>query len=497
MNRQIALSFFVLCSCFAACTSPGQSVSYQGVLSSNGQPVSDGVYTITFSLWDAPDGGVPLATSTAGNVQVSDGLFSTGFELDGGLLIGGERWLSVSIDGTALHPRQLVRSTLIAKTLDGVLYVQRPPEPGDPPTIIGGTDHAMSKGVAGGTIGGGSRNELNANLTSIGGGERNHASAKWAAVSGGFGNQSSGQATFVGGGVSNVASGGRSVVGGGSLNQANGTRGFVGGGETNINNGDYGVIAGGTANELSGQFASLLGGRNNRVAGDYSVVLGGRDTGVFADYGLAFGQHATVNHARSVVISLSSDPFESRNSEQFTIDAPGGVGIGVADPTAALHVSGAVKSNAIVITGGSDLAEPFPVSRKGPVEPVPGMVLSIDPETPGGLIVCCEAYDTKVAGVCSGANGLRPGMLMGQDGDSFTSDGPGRLPLAMTGRVWVFADESNGVIRPGDRLTTSGLRPGHAMRVADAGRADGAVIGKAMTPLDTETGMVLVLVNLQ
>ena len=35
------------------------------------------------------------------------------------------------------------------------------------------------------------------------------------------------------------------------------------------------------------------------------------------------------------------------------------------------------------------------------------------------------------------------------------------------------------------------------MRVADHGKAQGAMIGKAMTPLDSGQGLVLVLVSLQ
>jgi hypothetical protein len=125
------------------------------------------------------------------------------------------------------------------------------------------------------------------------------------------------------------------------------------------------------------------------------------------------------------------------------------------------------------------------------------MVLSIDPDHPGALRVATEAYDPRVAGVYSGGNGLPTGMIMGKEGCDLTAPGEDRLPLAMTGRVWVYADESNGAIVPGDRLTTSGLKPGHAMKVTDAARADGSVIGKAMTRVDVSTGMVLVLVNLQ
>ena len=84
-------------------------------------------------------------------------------------------------------------------------------------------------------------------------------------------------------------------------------------------------------------------------------------------------------------------------------------------------------------------------------------------------------------------------MLMGQPG----TIAAGEHPVALSGRVYVRADASNGSIHPGDLLTTSSVR-GHAMKVEDHPRAQGAIIGKAMTALKTgETGLVLVLVSLQ
>jgi hypothetical protein len=59
-----------------------------------------------------------------------------------------------------------------------------------------------------------------------------------------------------------------------------------------------------------------------------------------------------------------------------------------------------------------------------------------------------------------------------------------------------MADVSNGPIKPGDCLTSSST-PGHAMKVTDHVRAQGAIIGKAMTSLSSGAGMVLVLVTLQ
>lgn len=151
---------------------------------------------------------------------------------------------------------------------------------------------------------------------------------------------------------------------------------------------------------------------------------------------------------------------------------------------------GKVAVKILQITGGSDMAEPFDVKEADAVKA--GMVLSIDPENPGKLKISQKAYDRCVAGIISGAGGVEPGMLMTQSG----SAADGEYPVALTGRVYCFADASYGKIQPGDLLTTSDT-PGYAMKVADYNRAQGAVLGKAMTKLDEGRGMVLVLVTLQ
>ncbi len=150
-----------------------------------------------------------------------------------------------------------------------------------------------------------------------------------------------------------------------------------------------------------------------------------------------------------------------------------------------------VVTQVLEITGGADLSEQFDVDTdEGPVEP--GMVVSIDPSHPGKLVLSKAPYDHRVAGIISGAGGVKPGMLMAQAG----SVADGKYPVALTGRVYVRCDASHGPIQPGDLLTTS-KTPGHAMKVTDHSRAHGAVLGKAMTSLEESTGLVLVLVNLQ
>ena len=145
----------------------------------------------------------------------------------------------------------------------------------------------------------------------------------------------------------------------------------------------------------------------------------------------------------------------------------------------------------VQITGGSDFSEMFDVGGEAKVEP--GMLVVIDSDNPGRLLLSSEANDRKVAGIISGAGGVATGMTMGQDGTIAN----GKYPVALTGRVYCFVDASNAAIEPGDLLTTSAT-VGHAMKVEDHALASGATVGKAMTKLALgEKGLVLVLVNLQ
>lgn len=148
---------------------------------------------------------------------------------------------------------------------------------------------------------------------------------------------------------------------------------------------------------------------------------------------------------------------------------------------------GRVVTDVLEITGGADLSERFDIAAPAQQPIVPGTVVCIDPSAPGRLAVSTRAHDKRVAGIVSGAGGVAPGMLMGQNGTLAS----GAHPVALTGRVYCQADASNGPIEPGDLLTTSDV-PGHAMKAQDPARAQGAILGKAMTPLAEGRGLVLV-----
>ncbi len=139
------------------------------------------------------------------------------------------------------------------------------------------------------------------------------------------------------------------------------------------------------------------------------------------------------------------------------------------------------------IRGGADIVERFNATK----EVEPGTVMVIDPTSPGELMPSAGSYDTKVAGVVSGAGGVNPGLCLSQDGAL-----DGETLVAMNGRVYVKATAANGAIQPGDLLTSSDL-VGHCMKATDRTKSHGTVIGKAMSALESGEGLVLVLVNLQ
>ena len=167
----------------------------------------------------------------------------------------------------------------------------------------------------------------------------------------------------------------------------------------------------------------------------------------------------------------------------------GNVGIGTQNPQYKLDIRGVTATDTLVIRGGADLAEPFLITDRK--ETPKGALVVIDDKNPGRLKISCGEYDKCVAGVVSGAGGLKPGLTLTQKGIV-----EGGVKVALAGRVYALADTSNGSIKPGDMLTTSSL-PGHAMKATDRDRSFGAVIGKAMSPLKKGRGLVLVLVSLQ
>jgi len=197
----------------------------------------------------------------------------------------------------------------------------------------------------------------------------------------------------------------------------------------------------------------------------------------------AFADRAKVAESSEDWLRVGSSSIVSRVNN---------VTIGRSVNDAILDVKGIIETNCLEIRGGCDLTEGFDVTTKTNAEIEPGTLVSIDPNTPGKLMITNDAYDKKLAGIISGANGINAGVMMGQKG----SIADGEFPVALTGRVYVKADASFGAIKSGDILTSSPIS-GYAMKVKKYSKAHGATIGKAMSELENGRGYVLVFVNLQ
>jgi|SRR5215212_53880 len=137
----------------------------------------------------------------------------------------------------------------------------------------------------------------------------------------------------------------------------------------------------------------------------------------------------------------------------------------------------------------ADCAEEFEVDTDCRHLVAPGTVVVLGAE--GHLRYSTAAYDKCVAGIVSGGGEYESAIVLDRK-----SSEPGRMAVALMGKVSCKVDASYGPVEVGDLLTTSDT-PGHAMKVGDAARAFGAVIGKALRPLRDGKALIPVLVALQ
>ncbi|HEY5909168.1 MAG TPA: hypothetical protein VJA21_01040 [Verrucomicrobiae bacterium] len=323
-------------------------------------------------------------------------------------------------------------------------------------------------------------------------------------------------------------------------NRVTGDFGTVGGGFDNVA-GTGGTVPGGRDNSATGE-GSFAAGRNAAAAfagsfvwGDGTASTGSGGANRFvarATGGVRFYTDESIYSDTPKGISLNAQdrPMITREWDKFSSTAPddkAGLGrwglfmepmhlvAGIPDADAgdrafavwAYQTNGNHRSlfwirnidgqawfsnnvsvATLTIRGGADLAEPFAMSSTD----VPaGTLVVIDPAQPGRLKLSTRAYDRTVAGIVSGANGIQPGISMVQE----SALEAGRN-VALSGRAYALVDATTAPVEPGDLLTTSDT-PGHAMKVKDHARGQGAIVGKAMTALSEGRGLVLVLVTLQ
>jgi hypothetical protein len=165
----------------------------------------------------------------------------------------------------------------------------------------------------------------------------------------------------------------------------------------------------------------------------------------------------------------------------------GNVGIGTTSPTAKLDVNGSINVSGNINAKYQDVAEWVESSQHLQA----GTVVILDATKSNQVIASTQSYDTRVAGVIS----AQPGITLGEKGER-------KVLVATTGRVRIKVHASRGAIQIGDLLVTSDVA-GVAMKSQPLSlggvqiHRPGTLIGKALEPLSTGTGEILVLLSLQ
>jgi hypothetical protein len=303
------------------------------------------------------------------------------------------------------------------------------------------------------------------------------------------------------------------VLGGNVFHQWSATAGFEYGFYTSASNnhvssnlyfdGQWKMIKSGTgavisSGPFSGNAFSVYADNTSRAANAVStltqsfVVTMGGSVGIgTASPSYSLDVNGGVNGFRAKAGTTSASDsvatFENSSGVQMIVRGNGNVGIGTTTPSNKLHVAGSITVDGNINAKYQDLAEWVESTE----QLLPGTVVILDPARTNQVISSTQSYDTGVAGVVS----LRPGIVLGEKGDN-------KVLVATTGRVKVKVTAENGPIKIGDLLVTSD-QPGVGMKsvAVDVGgvriHRPGTIIGKALEPLISGSGEILVLLSLQ
>jgi hypothetical protein len=184
-------------------------------------------------------------------------------------------------------------------------------------------------------------------------------------------------------------------------------------------------------------------------------------------------------------IAFVGGQFETGNSKGAIL-----IGRGLGSTRFRVDPLGQVFADGGYVTGGADFAESFAV-RGDKTHYEAGDLLAIDRNGTRRMALAQEPYSHLVAGIYS----TKPGLL-GTTHTMFDPELEQEVPLAVVGVVPCKVSAENGSIQPGDLLVTSST-PGFAMKGTNKKRMLGAVVGKALEPLPSGKGTILVLVTLQ
>ncbi|MBS1791693.1 MAG: hypothetical protein JST85_28545 [Acidobacteria bacterium] len=502
-TQLVSLLFFIIININLA-RAQTTSFTYQGRLNDAGNPAT-GVYDLQFRLFDALSNGNQVgSTLTRDDVTVTSGSFSVTLDFGASAFPGANRWLEIGVRPgastgafTTLNPRQPINSTPYsiksanAAAADGlsaactgcVSSTQIGSLPTNSTSYIQNTNtqqassnfNISGNGVIGGTLGIGTGTAVTDGVIHAKGQNPVRILGETTTLIADEIVDFFARSTFF-----------NSELGGMRIQRQPATG--------NIDTMFFAAAAGNPASEKM------------RITGTGNVGIG--TSTPFFQLDIVSSAPAIsltdTNSGKAGLLIYGSNGFQFNPSGllggvgMVIQSGTNNVGIGTVTPQARLDIAGTTRTAVVQITGGADFSENFDVnvtatsSQAAAKQVEAGMVVSIDAASPGKLRLSTRAYDRRVAGVISGAGAVKPGLVMGQQG----SVADGNQPVAISGRVYCWVDTAYGAIRPGDLLTTSPV-PGHAMKATNHAKAQGAILGKAMTELKSGRGLVLILVTLQ
>ncbi len=475
------------------------SINYQGRLTdSSGSPLT-GTYTMTFGLYDVSTGGTALDTDTH-VVMVTDGLFNTGIDFDQSYFDGGALWLGVTVGtDSEMTPRQELRPVPYA--MSALSLVPGANIIGSAPVAL----HAESTHSSGRGIRGYATATSGTNYGVVG------ASKSPDGYGGYFYNNGGGIGVY-----------GKGRYGGYFTTDQGGTGGFFPVYNAAVN-------ATTTHNYSDGVHTKTTGYGS---AGVRAYTAGGSSHGVKASTDGDWSYGVCAYSRKSYAIYADTGRFDG-NYSFYT-------------PNDNIYVGGKID-----VVGAVDpiITECF--NADPAVDYEVGDVVTLGEDSPY-VKPCTEADDTKVVGVVGPTLDIEDGeisvVIMGYRGarpdeehvkvlEMRLSDAEARMAevdLRMSGAEAESVDEKNGMenevamlrseieeaksvtrqvvkvkvdashapIKRGDLLTTSPTK-GHAMKAlpVEFGGVEiqrpGTMIGKALEPLDSGTGLIEVFVTLQ
>lgn len=201
--------------------------------------------------------------------------------------------------------------------------------------------------------------------------------------------------------------------------------------------------------------------------------------------------HATIHrspdgHPRAVLSSDGGIAILSKDQRtRCTIGTDGTILLFDEDPNNGLPAIIIDANEGDIKLPNGDCAEEFELHPNATARP--GEVMCIDPT--GGAVPCASECCTRVIGVVSGLGKHRPALLLDHHPGSTR-----RAPVALFGKVMCAASAELGPICGGDLLVSS-RRAGHVQSWRGSGAPPpGAVLGKALTALNSSVGTIEMLV---